>query len=470
MVQKKKKLKKKKVVQAGPGTPQGIVTSIMVSLPLFFCFAIRDSLNNSLSISSAFAALAFVLQGLSLAFFWRRMTSPMLHFIGRFYILSLWAYLALQAVAPMVMLPMTLIHISGLAAVAVIGVSLLVAWMSQRDQPPQVMTASIAGIILVGVSNVHMLTGESHYSMRDIELSAKNFEESKDEPGVIRADDMDTITANDVKPSEPYNYDKAKTMKQDPELSKLAMQELPKITKVPPLKVAVASPVKPRLRKAKHKQSWGYKGKSGPKYWAKTKAYRTCGKGREQSPIDIPANWDVYDHILLFNKPMKYSMQDNGKFLQMKFPHGIHNQIVNKLYKLKHIDIHTPSEHIYDKKKFPMEFQMVHENKRGKTAIVSALVMEGAENQEADKIVNYLPTGKRGRIKPRDIRFDIKKLLPNDLKSFQYYGSLTHPPCTEGVLWNVLNNPIEMSKDQILKIKRRYKRNARPIQALYHRK
>ena len=475
MVQRKKKAKKKKkVIKAGPGSPPSLISTLMAALPLFICFAIRDMMNNTLSILPNLAGAAILFQGLAMAFFWRRIEHQALHGLSALYVIGLWAHVIFRGLSPYIEAPATAINLTAMGFSAAIGFILLAIWTMKHSGPASVgsILASFGLIALTSLS----LTGSQGELMAPMELSAKLAED----PNVIRADDMEEIPSNEeviradnavssapialndsTEKEEPYDMD-SKPEESKPENIE---SKLPKATKTNPIKKAMK-----RIKKAKKKTpQWTYKGKLGPPHWGKTAAYRTCSRGKEQSPVNIPEKWDIYDHLRIFNKPMDYLVKDVHKNLRVDFKYGIQTQIVNRLFEVKHIDIHSPSEHTYERRKFPMEFQIYHKDHRGRPAVISVLGIEGNENPEVQKIIDYLPIAKGRAISPRGVRFNMKNFLPSELKSFQYYGSHTQPPCTEGVLWNVMNNPIELSKAQIEALKAKYDGNARPVQPLHHR-
>ena len=141
-----------------------------------------------------------------------------------------------------------------------------------------------------------------------------------------------------------------------------------------------------------------------------------------------------------------------------------------KDYKLVQFHIHTPSEHLWHGQSFAMEIHFVHQGENGELAVIGVFVKGGAENSALQKIVNNLPerngieqTINGEQINPAD-------LLPAKHDYYSYAGSLTTPPCSEGVQWIVLSEPITASPAQILKIRKAAKgANARPMQALNER-
>ena len=131
---------------------------------------------------------------------------------------------------------------------------------------------------------------------------------------------------------------------------------------------------------------------------------------------------------------------------------------------------HSPSEHTYNGKAFPMEIQFIHRSKNNSIAVMGGLVIEGKPNKELDKIIKYFPNRPLIDNPSLSESIDPKQILPNNLDSFHYMGSLTTPPCSENVKWYNLTNPIEMSKEQIAAFKGKYRSNARPTQPLNHRR
>ena len=110
----------------------------------------------------------------------------------------------------------------------------------------------------------------------------------------------------------------------------------------------------------------------------------------EQSPINIPSNWDLVDHIKIFGKSSPYTIVDTGRTIEVDFKWGAQTYFNDKRFELKKL-IFTLPQNISVREVFPMEVQFVHKNKRGQKAILAALIVEGNKNMELDKIWNFLP-------------------------------------------------------------------------------
>ena len=140
----------------------------------------------------------------------------------------------------------------------------------------------------------------------------------------------------------------------------------------------------------------------------------------------------------------------------------------NGNYKLLQFHFHTPSEEKIDGKSFPMVAHLVHKNEAGNLAVIGVLFKAGKENAALKEIFAKLPAAE-GK-EPLADKFDATALLPSSLAYFSFNGSLTTPPCSEGVSWHVLKTPVEMSPKQISAFKKIFKMNARPVQPLNDRK
>jgi carbonic anhydrase len=82
---------------------------------------------------------------------------------------------------------------------------------------------------------------------------------------------------------------------------------------------------------------------------------------------------------------------------------------------------------------------------------------------------NNLPLEKGDYVMPPGLSIDLAQLLPADRSYYTYMGSLTTPPCSEGVLWLVLRQPQQISAEQLAIFSRLYRNNARPIQPSFGR-
>lgn len=226
---------------------------------------------------------------------------------------------------------------------------------------------------------------------------------------------------------------------------------------------------------------WGYEGENGPANWASlSPAYALCSEGKGQSPINIVKtdakgayNWQFdYKNTSLriaHNEHME-DIIDNGHTIQVTVDEGSTFTFNNKTYTLKQFHFHTPSEHTLDGKYAPMEMHMVHQSDDGKLAVVGILFKEGKKpNANLAKIIANMPKAKGDKKHITDANFDLKFNLPKDNYAYHYTGSLTTPPCSEGVQWLVLRNPVEVTADQVKAFSSVIGPNNRPVQALNDR-
>ncbi len=161
---------------------------------------------------------------------------------------------------------------------------------------------------------------------------------------------------------------------------------------------------------------------------------------------------------------------DNGHTIQITVDEGSTFTFGDKTYSLKQFHFHTPSEHTIDGEHAPMEMHMVHQSEDGSLAVVGVLFKEGAvPNENFAKIVANLPNAKGESKHITDINLELKVHLPNDNYAYHYVGSLTTPPCSEGVQWLVLRDPVSLTTEQIAAFSSRIGPNNRPTQPVNDR-
>ncbi|WP_150275100.1 carbonic anhydrase [Paenibacillus tepidiphilus] len=221
-----------------------------------------------------------------------------------------------------------------------------------------------------------------------------------------------------------------------------------------------------------HHTHWSYEGATSPEHWAELdELFATCSTGKAQSPVNI-----VQDSVKASGAlapvqpeyaPSQVSIINNGHTIQVNL-HNQDNRLVleGKTYTLQQFHFHLPSEHEVDGKHARMELHLVHKSEDGALAVLGVLIMEGSENAELSKLWAMLPKEESEAAVPVEGVFDLNKLLPSDLHSFRYQGSLTTPPCTEGVQWIVLEQPVQWSEEQIGKFAAIFPHDNRPVQAL----
>lgn len=211
---------------------------------------------------------------------------------------------------------------------------------------------------------------------------------------------------------------------------------------------------------------WGYEGAEGPEHWGELKEdFGTCATGHTQSPINITAtaHEDLPD-IHLEYKDGPLSIVNNGHTVQVNVPEGSNMTIDGTVYHLLQFHFHTPSENKIEGKQYPMEMHLVHKTDDGKLGVLAVMIEEGSENPVYDKFWSKMPEHAGEPEELANVTLNPLDLLPEDKHYYHFMGSLTTPPCSEGVNWHVLETPIQLSKEQIEHFQKLFPMNARPVQ------
>jgi len=241
-------------------------------------------------------------------------------------------------------------------------------------------------------------------------------------------------------------------------------------TKPVETKPAEKNPAKPGNKKAEETKkpvAWSYDGKEGPEHWGKlSEEFSMCSSGSTQSPINIEDSLDAnLKPLKLLQKfPAKELLQTNHS-IQLNFRDGNIVAIDNITFKLKQANFHTPSEHSIQGKSFPLEAQFLHTDIKGSTAIVTVLFREGRPNPALDKILKQLPNESNKTVTLKS-RLLASEMMPSNQDYYRFSGSLTTPPCTEGVRWILIKTPMTASKEQIDALTALTQHNNRPLQPL----
>ena len=213
-------------------------------------------------------------------------------------------------------------------------------------------------------------------------------------------------------------------------------------------------------------EHWSYEGEAGPVRWSKLNpAWAKCDAGTRQSPIDIRDGIKVDLETVAFNyKPSYFNVVDNGHTVQVNVGTGNSISLTGRTYELVEFHFHRPAEEKVDGRGFEMVAHLVHKDADGRLAVVAVLIESGSPHGLVQTVWNNLPLEKNDPLVPT-ITLDANQLLPQRREYYTYMGSLTTPPCSEGVLWIVMKEPIQISAQQIAIFARLYPMNARPIQS-----
>jgi len=222
---------------------------------------------------------------------------------------------------------------------------------------------------------------------------------------------------------------------------------------------------------------WHYEGEAGPAKWGNlSPKFAACGTGRSQSPIDIakttrgatpalkthfpPAELRIAHHEHLADEI------NNGHTIQINYGGADTLTLGEASYELVQYHFHDPSEHTVAGRRFPMEMHMVHKSADGRLAVVAVLIEEGQHNKAFDPVWGNLPAQKGVETHLPAVKVDVDALIPAVRTTYRYDGSLTTPPCSEGVKWIVMTTPIQLSAEQVGAFTRLIKDNNRPVQPL----
>lgn len=217
---------------------------------------------------------------------------------------------------------------------------------------------------------------------------------------------------------------------------------------------------------------WGYSGHEGPENWGElSPGYATCSNGLNQSPVNIT---DTVEGDLPVLKVTYQSGGDevvnNGHTIKVNYVSGSTITVDNHTFELKQFHFHSPSENTIDGQSFPMEAHFVHADKDGNLAVVAVMYELGDQNAELERVWSQMP-GKVGDEIKLKHRVDANKLLPaGDHDYYRFNGSLTTPPCSEGVAWFVIKKSDTVSKQQLDKFTQvMHHDNNRPVQPIHAR-
>jgi carbonic anhydrase len=230
-----------------------------------------------------------------------------------------------------------------------------------------------------------------------------------------------------------------------------------------------AKAAKPEPRKPAKPVHWGYAGDIGPDRWAELSPdHKLCAVGTRQSPIDIRDGIAVDLEKIAFDyRPSGFSVADTGHTVEVSMAPGNGLTVMGRRYELVQFHFHRPGEERINGRQFDMAAHLVHKDVQGRLAIV-ALPMERGPDDKPQPLIQtvwaHLPLEK-GEPVQAQVQLDLNLLLPADRGYYTYMGSLTTPPCTEGVLWMVMRQPLQLTAQQIDVFARLYAMNARPLQA-----
>ncbi|MDR5016615.1 carbonic anhydrase family protein [Aeromonas veronii] len=212
---------------------------------------------------------------------------------------------------------------------------------------------------------------------------------------------------------------------------------------------------------------WEYSGEAGPAHWAKlTPEFGQCA-GSNQSPVNLNGLVESkLAPLVLHYLAGGNTVVNNGHTVQVGYAPGSTLQLDGTRFELKQFHFHAPSENLIEGKSYPLEGHLVHASDKGEIAVVAVMFEAGKANPALAAAWSALPA-KVGESQALKVPLSAEQLLPENRDYYRFSGSLTTPPCSEGVRWLVMKQPVEVSQAQIDAFKAvMHHPNNRPVQPL----
>ncbi len=210
---------------------------------------------------------------------------------------------------------------------------------------------------------------------------------------------------------------------------------------------------------------WGYDEQKGPDKWSSLhKDYELCSTGKFQSPFDITGDLKAGLEAKNFNYgETTYKVSNTGHGIKITPEVGNYFEVEGHKFELLQFHFHTPSEYTINGKQSPMVVHLVHMNEENELGVIGVMYEEGESNILIEKVWSNIPSEIGGENNAKGM-IDLNDLLPDNKTYYRFSGSLTTPPCSEGVNWFFMKDSISASKDQIDAHTSIYPNNARTLQ------
>lgn len=220
---------------------------------------------------------------------------------------------------------------------------------------------------------------------------------------------------------------------------------------------------------------WGYEGEEGPEFWAELNpASALCRDGARQSPVDLGEAVEGSGAALRrdYGKGALYIARnahvvdflDNGHTIQVTYDRGSTLAVGDLEFELVQFHFHAPSEHTVDGRHYPVEMHLVHQSEDGELAVIGVFIEEGEHHPAIQALINGLPAEHGEERHFEGVEIDVDAFMPLEDRFYRYEGSLTTPPCTEGVHWAVMAQRLRVSAEQIAALDAAMPENNRPVQ------
>ncbi|MCG7600764.1 carbonic anhydrase family protein [Halomonas sp. McH1-25] len=196
---------------------------------------------------------------------------------------------------------------------------------------------------------------------------------------------------------------------------------------------------------------WSYSGQAGPQHWGSlSPEFATCGSGKNQSPVDLAGmiEGNLPEPAYDYSEPGE-TLINTGHTLKIAYPEGNALTLDGRRYALKQVHFHTPSEYTIDGQRYPMEAHLVHADAQGNLAVIGVMFEKGQSHEALARIQDSLPGRGDARLALSGKELSATAWLPAARDYYRLNGSLTTPPCTEGVRWLVMKDPVTASPAQL---------------------
>jgi carbonic anhydrase len=216
---------------------------------------------------------------------------------------------------------------------------------------------------------------------------------------------------------------------------------------------------------------WEYSGEQGPANWGKLRRdYAICDLGQRQSPIDIvETHKQKLPEIQFQYRSAPLRLVNDGHTVRVRMANGSRIVLGKDSYALQQFHFHVPGGDRIQGREYGMAAHFVHKSSAGRLAVVVVLFRQGGENAALASLWPKIPARADGERLFPEFTLDATQLLPAARGYYAYEGSLTAPPCTEGVYWMVLKQPLELSAEQLARYSKMFPNNSRPVQPLHGR-
>ena len=213
---------------------------------------------------------------------------------------------------------------------------------------------------------------------------------------------------------------------------------------------------------------WAYDGEAGPQAWGHLQPeFSLCSNGLRQSPINIEDGNTLMgpaEPLQISYRPSGGTVVNNGHTIQVNIERGNLLTIRGTTYEMVQFHFHHPSEERINFRSYEMVAHLVHKSADGQLAVLAVLIEPGAASDVLQKVFTYMPLEVGDQVNLPAAFIDLSQLLPQDMRYYQFLGSLTTPPCSEGVLWMILKQPVSASREQLHMFSQLFPNNARPTQ------